>query len=250
MDIQDAFKAVESFQGNVSAGIVVALYYLIVYWPKIKDGLGLSRGRKYDLNKVEKNYQLLKLRIEIEEIKKKSNLDSDLLERLESEMQARLEGEKGKPFSSAQKFIAIPLIILVALLTAVELQEAGQAGTDSSIDILSGAIFIITITIIGFWGIPVLQSFKRGWLRKTGFICFWSFAFYIICYFSAYIAATTFWDYEELPDPVISLIFLASISCCLLLGLLGKLPLMNSVPTMAAPLQQGQLPADRTEPKE
>lgn len=230
MDIQEAFNAVESFRGNISAGIVVALYYLIVYWPKIKDGLGLSRSRKYDLNNVEKNYQLLKLRIEIEEIKQKSNLDAGLLERLEAEMQTRLEGEKGKSFTPAQKFIAIPLIILVLLLTAMELQGFTRAEGDSFVDILSGGIFIITMTIIGFWGIPVLQSFERGWLRRAGFITYWSFGFYIIAYFIVYLMARAFLDYENLPDLVLSLIFFVSIICSVILGFLRKLPMMNPAP--------------------
>ncbi len=239
MEIQDAFKAVESFQGNVSAGIVVALYYLIVYWPKIKDGLGLSRGRKYDLNKVEKNYQLLKLRIEIEELKKRSNLDEDLLERLETEMQARLEGGKGKAFTSAQKFIAIPLIILVTILTAMEMQGAGQEGANSHIDILSGAAFTITTTIVGFWGLPILQSFKKGWIRKTGFIVFWSIAFYIIAYFAIYIFSTAILGSEEFINSVIGLIFIASTIISVILGLCGKLPCMNTKATTDAPEKTG-----------
>ena len=229
MNIQEVLKTVENFQGNVSAGIVVALYYLIVYWPRIKDGLGLSRSQKYDLDRMEKNYQLLKLRIEIEQIKKNSSLDSKLLERLEYEMQASLEEKKGKPFTTAQKFIAIPLIIIVIILGFIELQEINQESSNTSIDVLSGGVFVITTIIVGFWGIPILQACQKGWLRKTGFIIFWTFGFYIISYFLIFVFAKTILEIKELAGSTLRLIFLSSIVCSLIIGMMGRLPFMRLV---------------------
>jgi hypothetical protein len=71
MDLQETLKIVENIKSNVAAGAVVALYYLIVYWPRIKDGLGLSRKKEIDFGRIEKNHQLFKLEIEIEQIKKR-----------------------------------------------------------------------------------------------------------------------------------------------------------------------------------
>ncbi|SHJ04893.1 hypothetical protein SAMN02745165_01407 [Malonomonas rubra DSM 5091] len=227
MNTQDIFKAIEAFESNAIVGLIVILYYVLIYWPKIKDGLGLSRNRKYDLNRVEKNYQLLKLRIEIEELKQKSGLDSDLLEKLETEMQSRLQGERGKPFTPAQKFVAIPLVILVVLLTVLELQGLNDSAEGSALDILAGAAFVITVTVVGFWGIPLLQTFKRGWLRKTGFIIYWWLALYILSYFAAFLIATLIFGYEELPMEIISLLFLLSIAVSLVAGFFGRLPFMR-----------------------
>ncbi len=228
MEVQEIVKTVENLQANVSAGIVVVLYYLVVYWPRIKDGLGLSRRRQVDLDRVEKNFQLLKLRIEIEKIKQDSGLDSEVLERLEKEMQDRLEVKKGKPFTNAQKFVAIPLVILIILQCFLELQALDQNATNSATDILVGTVFIITIVIIGFWGIPVLQRQRAGWLRKTGFIVFWAFGFYIIAYFLIFITVKLTWDIEQLTDALLGMIFLTALVVSIVLGLMNRLPLMHS----------------------
>jgi hypothetical protein len=88
--------------------------------------LGLSRKKEIDLERIEKNYQLFKLRIEIEQIKKKSGLDNQLLEQLEHEMLSRLKESKQKSFTPAQKFIAIPIVIFVILLSFIELQGVDE----------------------------------------------------------------------------------------------------------------------------
>ncbi len=229
MEVQEVVKAVENLQANVSAGIVVILYYLIVYWPRIKDGLGLSRSRKYDLDRVEKNYLLLKLRIEIEKIKKDSGLDSELLEKLELEMQSRLEEKKGTPFTNLQKFVAIPLVILVILQSFLEIHAIDKGSANTVTSILSGAVFIITTVIVGFWGIPVLKKQQKGWLRKAGFIAFWTFGFYIIVYVLIFVYASLVLDVEQLADATLGLIFLSSLVCSLILGMMGRLPFMRRI---------------------
>lgn len=225
MDAQEVVKVVEDLQTNASAGIVVLIYYLIVYWQRIKSGLGLSRDNKNDLDRMEKSYQLLKLRIEIEEIKKESGLDSTLLEKLEGEMQASLEYNKGKPFTNVQKFLAIPLLILIVIQSGFELQAIDENSGDTEIDILAGAIFVITTIIVGFWGIPILQNLKKGWLKKTGFIVFWTFGFYILSYFSIFISSKVLGG-ERPADTTLGLILLFSFLCSLFLGIIEKLPFM------------------------
>jgi hypothetical protein len=86
MDAQEVVQVVENLQKNVLVGILVLIYYLIVYWQRIKDGLGLSHDKRNNLDRIVKSYQLLKLRLEIEKIKKDSGLDRALLERLELEL--------------------------------------------------------------------------------------------------------------------------------------------------------------------
>ena len=225
MDAQEVVKVVEDLQTNATAGIVVLIYYLIVYWQRIKDGLGLSRNNKNDLNKLEKSYQLLKLRIEIEKIKKDSGLDSTLLEQFERETQVSLEDKKVTPFTNVQKFLAIPLIILVVVQSGFELQMIDQ-NSGTFFDILSGSVFIITMIIVGFWGIPILKNQKEGWIRKTGFIAFWTFGFYILSYISIFIFSRIVLEIEVLADTTLGLIILFSFFASLVLGILGKLPLM------------------------
>lgn len=226
MDAQEVIKVVEDLQTNAAAGIVVLIYYLIVYWQRIKDGLGLSRNNKKDLDKLERSYQLLKLRIEIEKIKKDSDLDSTLLEQFERETQASLEDKKAKPFTNVQKFLAIPLIILVVIQSGYELQAIDQTSGDTGFDILSGTVFVITMIIVGFWGIPILKNQKEGWLKKTGFIAFWTFGFYILSYILIFVFSSNVLEIEELTDTTIGLILLFSFLGSLFLGFLGKLPFM------------------------
>jgi hypothetical protein len=223
MEVQEAFKFVESMKSNSAAAIVVVLYYLIVYWPRIKDGLGLSRNKRLDLERVEKNYQLLKLRIEIEQLKKNSGLDDELLKRLESEMVSRQEEAKHKSFTPPQKFIAIPLIILVVLQTLLEL----QAEEDSPTDILYGSVFVIITIIVGFWGLPILRRLKKSWLRRFGFIFYWSVGFYILSYFAAFIFTRIFLDIQGLPNAALGWLVLLSIIASLTLGMMRKLPFMR-----------------------
>lgn len=230
MEVQEIIKTVENLQANVSTGIIVIFYYLVVYWPRIKDGLGLTRNRKVDLDRVEKNFQLLKLRIEIEKLKKDSGLDSELLERLEQEMQSRLGRQKDKPFTNAQKFVAIPLIILVILQSLLELQALTPASPNSATDILAGTVFILTVIIVGFWGIPVLQKLQSRGLRKTGFIMFWTFGFYIPAYFLIFIFVKLSSGTEQLPGSTLGAIFLSALAASVILGIIGRLPFMRVAP--------------------
>lgn len=227
MDVQEIIKTVENVQGNVSTGIVVLIYYLVVYWPRIKDGLGLGGRRQLNLDKIEKNYQLLKLRIEIEQQKKASGLDAELLDTLESEMQSRLVEKKGKPFSNVQKFVAIPLIIIIFLQSFLELQALNQDSVNSAVDIVAGTIFILTVVVVGFWGIPLLQRQQGGWLRKTGFIVFWVFGFYILAYVLAFVSARIALGVEQLSDAALGALFLISFVASIVLGLFNKLPFMS-----------------------
>jgi|GEM_PF-2058018 len=230
MEVQEIIKTVENLQANVSTGIIVIFYYLVVYWPRIKDGLGLTRNRKVDLDRVEKNFQLLKLRIEIEKLKKDSGLDSELLERLEQEMQSRLGRQKDKPFTNAQKFVAIPLIILVILQSLLELQALTPASPNSATDILTGTVFILTVIIVGFWGIPVLQKLQSRGLRKTGFIMFWTFGFYIPAYFLIFIFVKLNSGTEQLSGSTLGAIFLSALAASVILGIMGRLPFMRIAP--------------------
>ncbi len=227
MSIQEVLKFIEGFKGDAAAGFIVIIYYLIVYWPKIRDGLGLSLGKKLDYDRVEKNYQLLKLKIEIEKIKKDSGLEPELLDKLENEMLARQEIKKGKPFTPVQKFVAIPLLILTSILVLMELHSPNPDTDTTDLDTIIGGIFIAIITIVGFWGIPLLQQATNNILRKIGFIIFWMFGFYILAYMFSHIAVTAGTDATSLSDTAGGYIFLASLIASITLGLLGRLPLMR-----------------------
>ncbi|MCU7954172.1 MAG: hypothetical protein KZQ64_12400 [gamma proteobacterium symbiont of Bathyaustriella thionipta] len=109
----------------------------------------------------------------------------------------------------------------------MELQAIEPETVNTEIDILSGAVFSITIIIIGFWGIPVLKKQKKGWLRKSSFIAYWTFAFYIISYFLVFIFVKSVFDIEQLTDSMLGILFLSSLGCSLILGLLGRLPFMH-----------------------
>ena len=52
MSIQEIINFIEGFKGDAAVGFIVVLYYIIVYWPKIKDGLGLFLGKKLDFNRA------------------------------------------------------------------------------------------------------------------------------------------------------------------------------------------------------
>ena len=231
MSIQEVIKFIEGFKGDAAAGFIVVIYYLIVYWPKIRDGLGLSLGKKLDYDRVEKNYQLLKLRIEIEKIKKDSGLEPELLDKLENEMLARQEVKKGKPFTPVQKFVAIPLLILTIILVFMELYSPNPNAETTDVDTIVGGVFIAIITIVGFWGIPLLQHATNNILRKIGFIIFWTFGFYILAYMFSHIAVTAGTDATALSDTAGSYIFLVSIIASIGLGLTGRLPLMRQAST-------------------
>jgi hypothetical protein len=71
-----------------------------------------------------------------------------------------------------QKFLVIPLIILIAIQGVFELLSMDENSVNTEFDVVAGFVFIVTTIIVGFWGIPVLQSQKNGWLKKIGFIVF------------------------------------------------------------------------------
>jgi len=228
MDVQELIKTIDNLQSNASAGLIVIFYYLVVYWSRIKDGLGLTtKQRKADLDKIEQNYHLLKLRIELEKIKQDSGLDKDILEILEQEMQTRMEIKKSEPFTGLQKFVAIPIMIVFIIFGFLDFQALTEDSDSTSLDILLGELFCFTITIIGFWGIPHLQKQKSSWFKKTGFIVFWSFAFYIIGCILIYIYSNTILNDTQFADDSVGIIFLISVICSIILGIFKKLPLMK-----------------------
>jgi len=145
-------------------------------------------------------------------------------------MQSRLGRQKDKPFTNAQKFVAIPLIILVILQSLLELQALTPASPNSATDILTGTVFILTVIIVGFWGIPVLQKLQSRGLRKTGFIMFWTFGFYIPAYFLIFIFVKLNSGTEQLSGSTLGAIFLSALAASVILGIMGRLPFMRIAP--------------------
>ncbi len=152
-------ELVKIFSSETNPLIVIALilYYVLINWGKLKDGLGLSKDNRTNLAKIEQNYNLLKLRIDIEQLKKNSGLDTDLLLTLEREMNDRLDNITQKTFSPVQKFVAIPLAFLFIATAFLELQS--PAAEMDAIETILGLSLILLIIYIGFWG---LLSYKRN----------------------------------------------------------------------------------------
>ncbi len=221
MNIQEL---VNIFSSETNPLIVIALilYYVLINWGKLKDGLGLSKDNRTNLAKIEQNYNLLKLRIEIEQLKKNSGLDTDLLLTLEREMNDRLDNITHKSFSPLQKFLAIPLALLFIATAFLELQS--PAAEMDAIETILGLSLILLIIYIGFWGLPLLQKQQPGWLKNFALIVFWSIAFYVIAYVFFFIVLQIMGSPQLLIEYQ-SVMFIISITCSVALSLFGKLPL-------------------------
>jgi hypothetical protein len=125
-----------------------------------------------------------------------------------------------------QKFLVIPLIILIAIQGVFELLSMDENSVNTEFDVVAGFVFIVTTIIVGFWGIPVLQSQKNGWLKKIGFIVFWTIGFYILTYILIFIFSKIILGVGQLSDTTLSLILLFSFIFSLFLGIFEKLPFM------------------------
>ncbi len=231
MSIQEILLFIESFKGNTVAGVIVILYYLIVYWPKIRDGLGLSLGKPLDYDRIEKNYQLLKLRIEIEKLKKESGLNESTLSTLEAEMLSRQEIKKGKAFTQTQKFVAVPLLILTVILVIMGIQSPDTNSTENTLSTISGGLLIATITVVGFWGIPHLQQANKSVLRFVAFAAFWAISFYVIAYLIFSAVEFTLTGKTTVSDALQGYTFLTTTIVSIIMGKKEKLPFMAKPPS-------------------
>lgn len=225
MDIQEIIKSF-GHETNPMIALAPLLYYLVLNWSKIRDGLGFTKDNRTNLTKLEQNYNLLKLRIEIEQLKKNSGLDADILLKLEQEMDKRLNNLTNKAFTPSQKFIAIPLVFILIIVAVLDLQSPNPQETP--IDIMSGLVLFLLVIYLGFWGLPILQKQQEGRLKNTCFIIYWSFGFFLssysILYFFFYILSD-----PQLVVNYIAWLFFICLSCSVLLGIFKKLPLSNKM---------------------
>lgn len=226
MQPNEIMHVIETFGDNFIAGLAIGFYYLVVYWTRLKDGLGLTKDPTKNLSQLEKNYQLLQLQIEVEKAKQDSGLDKTVLAKLEQDFQNRIEQKQSPPFTSAQKFIAIPMILFFALVMLSELFSPESSAQDQ-IDVALGFIFFAVIIFVGFWGIPLLQNKANSKLRTVGFSVFWAFGFFLISYFILYILALLLFDWE-LSETFIEQLLLVSIVVSSVMGYFHKLPFMKT----------------------
>lgn len=234
MSVAEVAQAFQDIQSNWLAGSLVVFYYLLIYWPRLKEGFGI--GKRVNLDRLEKQYKILQLKIEIEEQKQKSSIDKERLQELERETWLELEAldktgkDKKLAFTQGQKFAAIPLIILTVILS---ISEILQSTPEETTYVVIGAIFVILLIIIAFWGMPKLVHAKPSIGRTTGFIIFWWFTFYILIYFSGFFLDAVLFAYTnpevELfsSDDAASFYFGLALIISFILGLMNKLPRMN-----------------------
>ncbi|NQZ30802.1 MAG: hypothetical protein HRU06_05985 [Oceanospirillaceae bacterium] len=223
--MQELIKVFNS-ETNPLIIVVLILYYVLINWSKLKDGLGLSKDNRTNLAKIEQNYNLLKLRIEIEQLKKNSGLDNDLLLTLDQEMNDRLDNITNKAYTPSQKFIAIPLAFLFTITAFLELQST--AAEIDALETLLGLVLMLVLIYIGFWGLPILQKQRQGLLKSIGFIIFWSVAFYILACTFLFTVSEMIND-SELFMEYLGVIFIISTICSITLGVFGKLPMSRQV---------------------
>ena len=226
MDAQEVTGLMQNFEQNAVAGFALILYYLAVNWSRIRDGLGIRKKQESYFEREKKHYELLKLKIEIEALKRDTGLDAEFASKLEAETREQLASKPITEYSNTQKFVAIPLMLLATLLSFMELEDLDQTPDTSAIDILSGYIFVIVIIIIGFWGLRKLKTLEAGPIRTTGYIAYWTMAFYIL----AYMFATLIQNLTGIPATAevaagwyLIIAFVVSVAG----GLLGRLPGMR-----------------------
>jgi hypothetical protein len=231
MSVTDVTQTFQDIQSNWLAGSLVVLYYLILYWPRLKEGFGI--GKKVNLDRLEKQYKILQLK----EQKQKSSVDNERLKALEKETWLEFESldKTGKAkklaFTEGQKFIAIPLLITTLLMAISALIEADT--TELSTNILVDAFIFALLIILAFWGIPKLANAKPGTGRTAAFIVFWWFVFYIFFYIFGFILnSLIFPSATEInvfftSESASAFYFASAFFISLILGFLNKLPKMN-----------------------
>ena len=172
MDFQEFYTLFQSADSSPFAVIPVILYFLIMNWAKLKSGLGFDTNKSNNLNLVEKNYHLLKLKVEIEQSRIESKISDARFKELENEMLQRLKNTESSPFTGPQKYIAIPLVLVIFSYEFL-------ASTEYSRVDLWGYIIFLVIIYSAFWALPVLRLQKNSLVKKLGFITFWSIILYL-----------------------------------------------------------------------
>lgn len=187
MEPSEISTLIDTFKANAGTGLLLLLYYLLLYGRRLIEGLGLNQNKGHRATDIKNRLEVEKLKIELEQQKKECGLDAAVLERIEQETLEQLGPRTGRQFNNKQKFIAIPILLLMGLVSFSEINDIQTAGGSSEeiIDTLLGYAFISIVVIIGFWGIEHLQKLAPSGWRTAGFIGYWTFAFFIVAIFVA-----------------------------------------------------------------
>lgn len=225
MNSEEVINFFQDIQENTLAGIVVIAYYLLVTWSKIRDGLGIRFSKKTAVDLLQKKHDFIKLKIDIATLKNNTNIDKEILEKIEAEADEKFPEENQAKFTTTQKYIAVPLLLLVVLVSILELTSLEPDDDATTTDTLTGAIFTAIIVVVGFWGIPHLQKIGNSLNRRLGFIVYWTLGFYIIFYITIFLIARAI-DKPELENSQ-AWVFLLALVVSILLGIFEMLPYMG-----------------------
>ncbi|WP_087505356.1 hypothetical protein [Neiella marina] len=242
MEPTEVTTLIDTFKSNAGAGILLLLYYLVLYGGRIIEGLGLNRNKGHRASDIKNRLEVIQLKIELEQKKRESGLSAETLAAIEAETLEQLGPKDGRQFTNQQKFIAIPLLILLAIVTVSELRDAQATGEDP-FDSLIGSAFFAMVIVVGFWGIEHLQKVKSRRARAFGFIAFWTFGFFVI---GAFIGAIM----EEVTGVLLTsedyggIYLLVAFAVSLGFGLANRLPGMRAVEQPSVNLQN---PGRKTE---
>jgi uncharacterized membrane protein (DUF106 family) len=236
MSVTEVMQTFNDIKSNWLAGSFIVFYYALIYWPRLKEGLSLGKKPRVNLDRVEQRYKILKLKIEIEDMKEASSIPEERLLALEKEvlLEARTDKEKlkKKGFNTVQKFVAIPLIIFTFLIAIPELMQGENP--EAVVDTLLGGVLVVGLIVVAFWGIPKLIKSPPNAMRTTGFILFWSITFFVALYFLSSIIDSVILSAVMSQEVKIlshsdngGLYLLGSLVVAITLGVMGKLPKMQ-----------------------
>ncbi len=226
MDASDITTIFQNLEENAVAGFAVIAYYLLVSWTRIRDGLGLQRSKASDFDKEKQHIELLTAKIELETLKQQSPLDEETIASLEKETRQQLSPQMASTFTTPQKFIAIPLMIVVTLMSLLALNDLDPQSDITAIDILADYFFLLLMIIMGFWGIAHIRHIQSQKLKTSAYIVFWFLLLYIGLYFLGHTLA----NITQLPlnsDQAISSYVIIALISSIILGLCKKLPGMG-----------------------
>ncbi|MBD1388987.1 hypothetical protein IC617_06055 [Neiella sp. HB171785] len=231
MEPSEVTTLIDTFKSNAGAGILLLLYYLVLYGGRLIEGLGLNRNKGNRAGDIKTRLEVMQLKIELEQKKRESGLSAETLAAIEAETLEQLGPKSGHQFNNKQKFIAIPLLLLLVIMAVSEIRDTQTNGEDP-FDTIIGFVFFAIVIVVGFWGIEHLQKVKSRRARAAGFIAYWTFGLFIALAVVAAILEMAFgWllTSEDYGGIYLLLAFVIS----LILGLMKRLPGMRAAESVS-----------------
>ncbi|MBW8189656.1 hypothetical protein K0504_01295 [Neiella marina] len=230
MEVAEINSLIDTFKANAGSGLLLLFYYLLLYGRRLIEGLGLNQSKGHRAVDIKTRLEVEKLKIELAQQKRESGLDDALLKQIEAETLAQLGPKSTHQFNNKQKFVAIPFMLLMGLVTFSEINDIQTAGGSSEdiFDTVFGYVFICIVVVIGFWGIEHLQKRPPSKARTAGFVAYWTFAIFIIAAFIASAIEMAI-GVILISDDYVGIYFLIGLVSSLILGALKKLPGMKVV---------------------